>query len=147
MTTKVLAGGIVMLALMTGCSAPDAQEASSSAAASQEVSKPAQATKPDTAGSVVERMECDDKTLTKADLDADALTPAWAEAAKSVAACQQGVTQAVVAEFATKDEALQAVAQAQKSDGWRNRVTIDGRFARGASGNEWASVKFPDIAQ
>lgn len=106
------------------------------------------AAKADTAASLVERMDCTDKVLSQAKLDADALTPRWVGQAKSVAACTKGgFTQVVVAEYASKDEALQAVARAQDITGWHNRVTVDGRFARGASGNEWSSVDFPKAQQ
>lgn len=118
-----------------------------SAASSAETSH-ATEVKADTAASLIDRMDCTDKILSKDKLDADALTPNWVTTAKSVAACSKNdFTQIVVAEYATNDEALQAVARAQKSDGWHNRVTVDRRFARGASGNDWSSVDFPKANQ
>lgn len=102
----------------------------------------------DTAASIMERIDCDKKVMSKDKLDADALTPRWAASAKTVAGCTyKDWTQIVVAEFASNDDALKAVAVAQEAEGWKARVTVDGRFARGASGKDWSAVKFPKAQQ
>lgn len=102
----------------------------------------------DTAASVVERMECDAKLLSRADMDAQLTAPSWLGDTVSAASCQyKDWTAIVVAEYETPEAALQAIARAQDSQGWHNRVTAHGRFVRGASGADEGEVDFPKINQ
>ncbi|MCR2051262.1 hypothetical protein NSA19_00005 [Actinomyces bowdenii] len=156
---KILVGVVlvVLLAMISQCggggrapddspTVPSVPTAVATAAAAAEAVPTAA---PDTAGTVVNQMQCDSKVLTSDEMVGNAAVPLWAgDNYSSVAGCQyNGWTAVVVVEYASEGEALQAVARAQESEGWKNRVTVDGRFARGASGADWSAVDFPEITQ